>query len=152
MVNPAIRRAGATDVDALLDLMHAFHAEAGFALDRARNGAALRAIVADESIGAIWIAEAGGVAAGHAVLTTRFTMEHTGWSGYVDDLYVAPAFRRRGVARGLLDALVAECRQRGCAALQVEVGRDNVAALAAYAAFGLRIVDDGRVLAVASLD
>ena len=151
-MDAVIRRAGTVDVDALLDLMHAFHAEAGFALDRARNRAALTAILADASIGAIWIAEAAGVVAGHAVLTTRFTMEHTGWSGYVDDLYVAPAYRRRGVARGLLDALVGECRRRACTALQVEVGRDNVAALAAYAAFGLRIVDDGRVLAVAGLD
>jgi GNAT superfamily N-acetyltransferase len=33
----------------------------------------------------------------------------------IPDLYVEPAFRRRGVARTLLEACVTEARRRGCA-------------------------------------
>ena len=65
---PTIRLATPADVAALLDLMQGFYAEAGFGLDREANGAALRALIAEPALGAIWIAHASGVAAGHAVL------------------------------------------------------------------------------------
>ena len=48
------------------------------------------------------------LAASHAVLCLRYTMEHGAPSGYVDDLYVTPAFRRQQVASRLLQALVDE--------------------------------------------
>src|SRR5215831_5879866 len=97
-----IARAGVGDVDALLALMHDFYAESGFALDRAVHEAAFIQLLSNPALGAVWIARHDGVPAGHVVLTVRFTMEHAGLSGYVDDLYVRPEFRRRGIGRQLL--------------------------------------------------
>jgi len=73
-------------------------------------------------------------------------MEHGGLSGHVDDLFVRPACRRRGVARALLGELFAECRTRGCLSVQVEAAQDNAAALGLYAHFGLVPHGDGRLL------
>lgn len=142
-----VRRATSDDVEALLALMRDFHAESGFALDPASAGPALRSLLASPSLGCIWLAFADDVAVGHAVLTVRFTMEHEGLSGYVDDLYVRPTHRRQGVARRLLGELLAECRIKRCKALHVEVGGSNSAALALYAELGLRASTDGRILA-----
>lgn len=141
------RRATADDVDSLLSLMHDFYAESGFALSRASTAAALRALLSDAALGCIWLAHSNGSPVGHTVLTVRFTMEHEGLSGYIDDLYVRPQYRRGGVGRRLLDELLAECRRRGCKSLQVEVGQSNVAALTLYERFGLHAATDGRVLA-----
>ena len=147
-----VARATAADVEALLGLMHDFYAEAGFVLDRRPTAAALRVLLSSASLGGIWLARSNdGVALGHAVLTVRFTMEHEGLSGYVDDLYVVPQSRRTGIGHALLTELVAECRARGCTALKVEVDQGNTAALRLYSKFGLRIATDGRVLASGAL-
>ena len=66
--------------------------------------------------------------------------------GYVDDLYVEPEYRRRGVGFALLEMLFRECRVRELASVYVEVGQSNRPALALYAKFGLAPLTDGRVL------
>jgi ribosomal protein S18 acetylase RimI-like enzyme len=146
-----IARATAADVEALLGLMHDFYAEAGFILNRRPTAAALGVLLSSASLGCIWLARSNGVALGHAVLTVRFTMEHEGLSGYIDDLYVVPQFRRTGIGHALLAELVAECRARGCKALKVEVDQSNTAALGLYSKFGLQVATDGRVLASGAL-
>ena len=49
---------------------------------------------------------------------------------------VAPAARRAGRARELLDAALAVARERGCTRVLLEVAADNTAALALYRAAG----------------
>ncbi len=84
-----------------------------------------------EALGSVWIALRASEPIGHAVLTVRYTMEHGGASGYIDDLFVQPGYRRQGVATMLLTELQKESLARGCRALIVEVGKDNRAALTA---------------------
>ena len=141
------RRATSADIGSLLALMDDFYAESGFVLDHTSTTAALQSLLSSPSLGCVWIAHTNNVAIGHAVLTVRFTMEHEGLSGYIDDLYVQPKHRRLGVGRGLLTELLAECGARRCKALHVEVGKSNAAALALYAEFGLHAATDGRILA-----
>ncbi len=57
-------------------------------------------------------------------------------------LVTAPAARRQGRARALLDGFLAEARARGAARAFLEVAADNVAARALYAAAGWQ--EDGR--------
>ncbi len=141
------KRATVADVESLLTLMHDFYAESGFTLKRASASAALQSLLSSPSMGCIWLAFSNSVPVGHAVLTVRFTMEHEGLSGYIDDLYVQPQYRRLGVGGRLLHELVAECRSRGCKSLQVEVRQENAAALSLYGRLGLHATNDGRVLA-----
>jgi len=54
----------------------------------------------------------------------------------LNDLFVLPAMRRRGVARRLLDAAAGFAREDGAAAIQLETTRDNAAARATYRAAG----------------
>jgi ribosomal protein S18 acetylase RimI-like enzyme len=55
---------------------------------------------------------------------------------YVDELGVAPAFRRQGVARRMLDELFALGRELGCAEAWVGTEHDNTAATTLYASRG----------------
>jgi ribosomal-protein-alanine N-acetyltransferase len=52
------------------------------------------------------------------------------------DLGTDPAFRRRGVGRALLDALLERARAGGASAVYLEVRPSNAAALALYRAAG----------------
>lgn len=146
-----VRPAMLADVPALVELMTEFYDESDYELDPDWATAAFTTLLSDVSLGAIWIADVDGQPAGHIVLTVRFTMEHGGHSGYIDDLFVRPNYRRQGVAKALLGTLIEECRWRGCLSLHVEVGDDNDAAQALYARHGLAATGDGRVLLSTSL-
>jgi GNAT superfamily N-acetyltransferase len=79
-------------------------------------------------------------------------MEYGGLDGFIDDLFVISSCRRRGLGRLAIRTLIDECRQRGVLALHVEVGRDNGAANALYAEFGLHPPTDDRQMLTAVLD
>lgn len=140
-----VRRATAADIATLVELMREFYAEADFPLDDAWAAAAFSALIADPALGAAWIIAADAAPIGHVVLTVRYAMEFGGLIGYIDDLFVRKTHRRNGAATAGLDALLAECRQRGCRSVHVEVGPDNVAAVALYTRFGLAPGTDERL-------
>jgi ribosomal protein S18 acetylase RimI-like enzyme len=60
---------------------------------------------------------------------------------YVDSLATASSFRRRGVARALLERAAAEARERGLTHLALETEIENTAARALYRAAGFEEVD-----------
>ena len=133
-----IEQANHADIPALVELMSQFYAESSYALDRDWAVASFVQLLRDKARGAVWIARCGTEPAGHVVLALKHSMEFGGLAGVVDDLYVRPQFRRQGVGSTLLSALLDACRTLQVAAVQVEVGPENVAALALYRAFGLR--------------
>jgi len=55
---------------------------------------------------------------------------------FLEELYVAPEFRRRGVARALVESVVEWARREGCAELASDSLLDNAAAHAAHRALG----------------
>jgi ribosomal protein S18 acetylase RimI-like enzyme len=142
----ALRRAGSADVGVLIDLMREFYAEAGYSVDGQWASSAFTRLIEDPGLGCVWVAWNDKSPIGHAVLTLRYTMEHGASSGYIDDLFVRPEYRRRRIARALLSELIAECRQRDCKAIYVEVGDGNVPAMQLYREMGLERFADGRVL------
>ena len=139
-----VRSARTADVPALVSLMQAFYAEADFPLAPEPAARAFTALLADERLGAIWLAEEGGEAVGHAVLTLCYSMEYGGLRGFIDDLFVLPAARGRGIAADLLAAARAVAVARGVRALHVEVGPDNATARRLYTRAGYS--DSGHLL------
>lgn len=141
-----VRRATRSDVGTLVDLMREFYAEARYSLDQKWAEKSFSQLLENSELGCVWLAQCHGVAAGHAVLTLRYTMEHGTLSGYVDDLFVKPKFRRQRIARALLSELFDECKRRSCKSIYVEVGDRNAPAIELYRQFGLGPLHDGRVL------
>jgi ribosomal protein S18 acetylase RimI-like enzyme len=141
-----VRRATRSDVGTLVDLMRDFYAEANYSLDQKWAETSFLQLLGHAELGCVWLADCDSVAAGHAVLTLRYTMEHGSLSGYVDDLFVRPEFRRRGIARALLSELLDECKRRSCKSIYVEVADRNVPAIELYSQFGLVPFHDGRAL------
>jgi GNAT superfamily N-acetyltransferase len=142
-------RASSVDIPALVGLMREFYGEAGHALDDDWAALSFSALLGDPARGMAWIVKVDGVPAGHAVLTFRHSMEFGGPDAFVDDLFVRPGHRRRGLGRALLAALFDECRRRGVLAVHVETGEDNAAARSLYGSFGMR--DRKRLLLTAPL-
>jgi ribosomal protein S18 acetylase RimI-like enzyme len=138
------RNAALDDIPVLVNLMQEFYAGANYPLDRRWAAASFSALLRDDSRGAVWIVFHDSEPAGYVVLITRFSMEYGGLDAFIDDLFIRPAYRRRGLGRAALRALFAECERREVRAVHVEVGHDNVAAQALYGSYGLEPYTDGR--------
>jgi ribosomal protein S18 acetylase RimI-like enzyme len=139
-----VRPATGADVAALVGLMGEFYAEANFVLPERKAAATFERLLAAPERGAVWLMTAADRPAGFVVLTIAFSMEYGGLRGFVDDLFVAPAFRRRGLASEALDQVKQECHRRGVRALLVETSLDNPDAVRLYTRAGL--AETGRLL------
>lgn len=88
------------------------------------------------------IAESDGVAVGHAIFFHNFST----WEGkrglYLEDLYVTPSARGRGIGRALLRHLARLAVERDCARFEWSVLDWNEGAIALYRALGARALDD----------
>jgi GNAT superfamily N-acetyltransferase len=137
----AIRQAGAEDLAAVLELMQEFYAESGYPLNIDRARAGFLPLLTSEPLGQVWLAEVEGRPVGHLVLTFCYSMEYGGRSAFVDDLFVRPARRNRGVGRALLAQARAVCEKLGIRAMHLEVSRTNGPAQAVYRAMGFDRTD-----------
>jgi len=90
------------------------------------------ALLQDQSHGQVWLLKHDDRAVGYLVLTVGFSMEYGGLVGVLDDLFVRPEYRRRGLGYVGLTVLLDECRSRGVTAVSVEVGRNNEPAQSLY--------------------
>ncbi|HVD25766.1 MAG TPA: GNAT family N-acetyltransferase [Gaiellaceae bacterium] len=90
----------------------------------------------DREDAAIFVAEADGELVGAVSLWIQPRLNWTTPQGWIPDLYVDPAFRRRGAARALLDACAELCRERGCHVLVLESGHHRAEAHRLYESYG----------------
>ena len=73
-----------------------------------------------------------GETVGYAVLAFGFSIEFGGRDAFLDELYIADAFRGRGMGKAALAAICDWAGNAGLCALHLEVGRDNETAKALY--------------------
>ena len=84
----------------------------------------------------VFVAELDGAIAGAVSLWVRPRLNWTTPEAWIPDLYVEPAFRRRGAARALLDACVAAAREHECHRLVLESGHERAEAHLLYESYG----------------
>lgn len=139
-----VRAAAIGDVARLVELMTEFYAESALALPPGPAAAAFEQLLRDDRLGRAWIVESEGREAGYMVLTLGYSMEYGGLRGFVDDFYVRPEFRGRGIGTAALAELRRACLDLGVRALVAEVGGSDGSAQAAYRKSGL--ADTGNIL------
>jgi GNAT superfamily N-acetyltransferase len=130
-----IRRANAGDIARVAPLFDAYRSFYGQPSDIARADTFLRERHA-RGESALLLAERHGDALGFTHLYPLFSSVRTARVWLLNDLFVADAARRQGVARALLDAAVVFAREQGAAGLMLETGSDNAPARALYRAAG----------------
>ena len=87
---------------------------------------------------AVFVAELEGEVVGAASLWIQPRLNWSTPQAWIPDLYVEPAFRRRGAARALLDECVTEARSRSCHVLVLESGHHRAEAHELYEAYGFQ--------------
>jgi GNAT superfamily N-acetyltransferase len=85
----------------------------------------------------VLLAGTAGGRVGLLAFSLNPSLYHAGDGCLIEDLYVRPAWRGRGVGRSLVAWVMGEAARRGWAEVSVSTGRDNRAALSLYRGLGL---------------
>ena len=92
----------------------------------------LRDFFADSKLGQTWIFLEGETFAGYIVLTLGYSFEYHGREAFIDELYVEPPFRRRGIGRKAMQFVEERAREMGVRAIHLEVDPGNDSASELY--------------------
>lgn len=133
------RRAIPSDADGYLALVRAL---AAFEQLPPPDDAAAKRLIADAFADPpgyeLWVAELDDALVGYAVAFTTYSTFRARPTLFLEDLFVLPAARRRGVARTLLAHLRGEAIARGCGRFEWNVLDWNEGAQAMYRAIDAR--------------
>jgi len=127
-----LQLAGPADCEELLAWLARFNAESEYPFDAGRARGALGELLARPELGRVYRIVEGGACAGYVALTLGFSLEWGGRDAFVDEIYLDPAWRGRGLARAALAELLDEARALGVNAVHLEVEPDNAPAQSLY--------------------
>jgi len=135
-MSAALTLAGPDHLDRLLPLMAAFHAEEGLDVsDEARRSAVLP-LLEGNPLGAVYLIGPPRAPIGYIVLCFGWSIEFGGIDGFVDELFVRPGVRGRGIGAEVLNALPKALAAAGVKALHLEVDGENTRAQRLYSRAG----------------
>ena len=93
-------------------------------------------VVADPRYGFILVAYAvDGSPAGVAYVNSLLSLEHGGTSGWLEELYVLPQWRSRGLGSCLVAEVITRAKKLGWRAIDLEVDAGHQRAISLYARY-----------------
>ena len=136
---PSVRRAGPEDVPALVAANVAMALETeGKALDPGLVEQGVRGLMERPEAGFYLVVGDGPTPAGSLMVTPEWTDWRNGWFWWIQSVYVAPAWRGRGVYRALHQEVERRARAAGrVVGLRLYVERENTGARQVYARLGM---------------
>ncbi|NJL82363.1 MAG: GNAT family N-acetyltransferase [Chloroflexaceae bacterium] len=145
----SIRPAAAADIPAIFSLVaaladyeHLSHALTG-------NPQALEEhLFGDRPYAEAILAESGEKAIGYALFFPNYSTFLTKPGIYLEDIFVLPAYRRRGIGKALLGYVAGLALQRGCGRLEWSVLDWNQSAIAFYQSLGAEVLQEWRICRV----
>lgn len=113
------------DAERLFPLVAAFHAERGFDTSPEHQNAALTPLLEGTPHGAVWLIGPRRAPVGYIVVTFGWSVEFGGLDAIVDELYIRPAVRRRGMGFEALNGIAKALKDAGVCALHLEADRED---------------------------
>lgn len=135
----ALHLAKPENLDKLLPLAAAFHAERGIGTDDDHRRRALMPLLEGSPFGAVYLMGPPRAPIGYVVLTFGWSVEYGGMDAFVDELYVRPGVRRRGIALEALNGLRNMLKSAGVVGLHLEVDKEDAATQRLYQRAGFRL-------------
>lgn len=131
-MEPVFKVAQITDVNLILEMMGDYYALDGLSLDEASARVALERLLSDSTLGCVGLIHLDGEIAGYMVLCFGYSLEYHGRDAFIDEIYLLPACRGKGVGGKAIEFIEESCRRAGVRALHLEVERANTRAQSAY--------------------
>ncbi len=140
--------AGSPEAERLVAAVRRFHGESGREVCSAQ-ATAVHDLCSDASLGRAWPLADGRRDVGYALAYWRHSVDHGGRIAVLDDLWIEPRLRGRGLGRRLMDAVLADMSASGAQAVVVEADPADAPAMSFYGRLGFAA--KGTALLVRSL-
>ena len=132
---PAIRIATVNDLDSLLVLMEKLiieDYEEGRRFDSRKARRAMQDLLADSSLGLVFVVSYTNIAIGYLVLAFGYSLEFGGRDAFLDEFFVDKNYRGRGLGKKMFVRAENAAKKLGVKALHLEVTRNNNLAIQFY--------------------
>ncbi len=133
-----IRAATPADIAVVLPMMREFYAHERLPYEESRQERLLSQLIAEPRCGRLVVLEDAGTITGYMVLGFGFSVEFGGRDALLDELFVKPEFRGRGIGTRVIEAAVEICRSEGIEAIHLEADHANVGAHELYLRLGFK--------------
>jgi GNAT superfamily N-acetyltransferase len=127
-----IRPARTDEIEEMLPLIRAYCEFYEVEPDDEGLRSMFQTLISSPEQGTVFIARDGDTAAGFATLDWKWSSLKAARIGYLEDLFVAPESRGRGIADALIAKCVERCREEGRPALEWLTAPDNHRAQRVY--------------------
>lgn len=135
-----IRKASTLDTTKLIAMATALMDEIGGVAGSKGQVSRVFAEIEHSDCDQVLVAKDDGVHIGMLLIHYRRAMSHGSWVAEVDDMYVEPAYRHKGVGAMLLEEATRQAGRRHATALVAGVGSRNNKALSFYMHHGFHEV------------
>lgn len=135
-MSAALHLAKPDDLDRLCALVASFHAEEGIDQSEDARRAGLAPLLDGIPHGAAYLIGPARAPIGYVILSFGWSVEFGGMDATIDELFIRPPVRGRGVASEVLISLPRALAQGGIKALHLEVDHANDTAKRLYARSG----------------
>ena len=115
----AIHLAGPSDLAKVTSLMARYHEEAGLPYDDAHRDAAVSPLLDGSPLGAVWLVGPARAPLGYVLLGFGWSTHHAGMTGHLQEIFIRPSVRRRGIGTEVIHAIAVSLREAGLNALEV---------------------------------
>ncbi len=129
------RRVQAEDADKLMEMAQAFHIEDGHPLNAAGERS-MHEVAAGVALAPAFFLVEHQAVVGFFVLSLGYSPEHGGTDGFIDDIYLIPEVRGRGLGKAAMALALQESRNCGIRVLLLEVEAFNDRAYRLYLSMG----------------
>lgn len=123
------------DLDELLKLMRVYYAFDHIPFNAAWSRQMVARLIADASLGRIWLIQVSGKTVGYLVLCFGYGLEF-GRDAFLDELFIAETRRGQGIGRAAVTFAAAQCPALGIQALHLVVTPGNDRAYRLYGSLG----------------
>lgn len=135
-VEVSLQLASAADAGWLVAAMKDFNLGEGITLAEETLRPVLLALIADATLGRVWLIRFAGETVGYVVLTFGYDLEFAGRDAFITELYLRPPARGRGIGGVALARVEAAAIELGVRAIHLMVRPENRPAVALYASAG----------------
>lgn len=122
----SFRLAEARDIERLLPLIRNFYIFERLPFDDNRHRRLLAVLIEDPTLGRLIVFEQASELLGYMVLGFGFSLEFHGRDCLLDEFYVVPEYRSKGIGRAAVEFAIATCREMGIHAVHLEADYVNV--------------------------
>lgn len=123
-----IKVATEKDLAELLPYVRAYHDFEDINLTDSQRESSVRQLLTDRSLGVIWLVYGDNKLVGYLALCVGYSIEFGGVDAFLDEFYIHPEFREKGIGTRSLELVKEEARKIGIRAIHLEVARSNIKA------------------------